>query len=266
MTRYSKSLWTRRRVLGASAAALAAPAILPRRAWAQGDEIRVGWVSPTTGPISAFGSADDYVLAGVEAAIGDGVEINGTTYPVRIIRRDSQSNPNRAAEVASELILDEEVHLMLSSSTADTVLPVTDQCELNEVPSLSTDTPWDAFFFARGGNPAVGFDWTYHFFWGGQQVVNSYVSLWDQLGTDRKVGLMMSNDSDGVAMSNPDIGFAAQLKNNGLEVIEIPCGARGPTAGGVALAAGRAGACLRCGSWSFGSARGRDADRRHPRV
>lgn len=219
MTRYSSSLWTRRRVLGAGAAALAAPAILPRRAWAQGDEIRIGWVSPTTGPVAAFGSADDYILAGVEKAIGPGIEINGMLHPVRIIRKDSQSNPNRAAEVANELILKDEVHLMLSSSTADTVLPVADQCELNEVPSLSTDTPWDAFFFARGGDPAKGFDWTYHFFWGGQQIVDCYASLWNQLDTNRRVGVLMSNDSDGVALSNPETGFAAMVARAGFEVV-----------------------------------------------
>lgn len=219
MTRYSRSLWTRRRLLGAGAAALAAPVIMPRRAWAQADEIRLGWVSPTTGPVSAFGSADDYVLAAVQEAIGAGIEINGTTYPVRFIRKDSQSNPNRAAEVTSELILDDEVHMVLSSSTADTVLPATDQCELNEVPSLSTDTPWDAFFFARGGDPAVGFDWTYHFFWVGQQVADCYASLWNQLDTNRRVGVLMSNDSDGVALSDPQTGFAAMIARNGFEVV-----------------------------------------------
>ena len=221
MSRYSKSLWTRRRVLGTTAAALAAPVIAPRRAWAAGNVIKLGWVSPTTGPIAGFGSADEYVLGQLAPVLAAGVDVGGTHYDLQLIPKDNQSNPNRSAEVASQLILDDEVNLMLSSSSADTVLPVTDQCELNEVPSISGDTPWDAFFFGRGGDPAKGFDWTYHFFWGGQQVVNSYVSLWDQLGTDRKVGLMMSNDSDGVAMSNPDIGFAAQLKNNGLEVIDL---------------------------------------------
>lgn len=221
MSRYSKSLWTRRRVLGASAAALAAPAIMPRRAWAQGTEIRIGWVSPTTGPIAGFGSADDYVLGQLEPVLAEGLDIDGTHYDLRLIPKDNQSNPNRSAEVASQLILDDEVHLMLSSSSADTVLPVTDQCELNEVPSVSGDTPWDAFFFGRGGDPATGFDWTYHFFWGGQQVVNSYVSLWDQLDSNRKVGLMMSNDSDGVAMSHPEVGFAAQLRGHGVEVVDL---------------------------------------------
>lgn len=221
MSRYSKSLWTRRRVLGTTAAALAAPVIAPRRAWAAGNEIRLGWVSPTTGPIAGFGSADDYVLGQLAPVLEQGIDVGGTHYDIKLIVKDNQSNPNRSAEVASQLILDDEVHMMLSSSSADTVLPVTDQCELNEVPSVSGDTPWDAFFFGRGGDPAKGFDWTYHFFWGGKQVVDSYVSLWDQLDTNRKVGLMMSNDSDGVAMSNPDVGFAAQLKGHGLDVIDL---------------------------------------------
>lgn len=220
MSRYSKSLWSRRRLLGASAAALAAPVIAPRHAWARGTEIRLGWVSPTTGPIAGFGQADDYIMAGIEKAIGEGLEINGKTYSVRFIRKDTQSSANRAAEVASQLILEDEVHMMLSSSTADTVLPVTDQCELNEVPSVSTDTPWDAFFFARGGDPAKGFDWTYHFFWGSSQIVDSYVSLWDQLDTNRRVGMLLSNDNDGVSQSDPKTGMAAKLRERGYEVVD----------------------------------------------
>ena len=118
------------------------------------------------------------------------IEINGEIHPVRIITKDSQSNPNRAAEVASQLILEEEVDLMLASSTADTTNPVADQCELNGVPCISTDTPWDGHFFGRGGDPAKGFTWTYHFFWGASQIVDSYTSLWGQLETNKKVGLL----------------------------------------------------------------------------
>lgn len=221
MSRTTNTLWNRRRMLGVSAGALAAP-MLARRGWAAGeDEIRIGWVSPTTGPIAGFGSADDFVIGGLQSVLDQGIDVNGKHYAIRLIRKDNQSNPNRSAEVASELILKDKVHLMLSSSTADTVNPVTDQCELNGVPSISADTPWDAFFFGRGGDPAKGFDWTYHFFWGGAQVINSYVSLWDQLQTNKKVGLMLSNDSDGVAMSNPEHGFAAQLKSHGPDVIDL---------------------------------------------
>ena len=215
---------TRRSVLRGgltTGVALAAPALIGTRAFAQqGREIKIGFVSPSTGPIAAFGAADDYVLAGVRAAIATGIEINGVMHPVRIITKDSQSNPNRAAEVASQLILDDEVDLMLASSTADTTNPVADQCELNEIPCITTDTPWDGHFFGRGGNPAVGFDWTYHFFWGAAQVVDAYTSLWDQLDTNKKVGVLWSNDSDGVPLSNATTGFPPLFAARGYEVID----------------------------------------------
>ena len=199
--------------------AFAAPAIITNARAAEAP-IKIGFVSPNTGPIAAFGSSDEYVLAGVRKAIGDGIDIGGKKYPIEIIARDSQSNPNRATEVASKLILEDKVDLMLASSTADTTNPVADQCELNEVPCITTDTPWDAHFFGRGGNPAKGFNWTYHFFWGANQIVDSYTSLWDQLKTNKKVGVLWSNDSDGVALANPEHGLTPLFKAKGYEVID----------------------------------------------
>jgi branched-chain amino acid transport system substrate-binding protein len=223
MTRILSGSLTRRSVLRNAAmmgTALAAPGIITRRAWAA-DPIRIGFVSPTTGPIAAFGASDDYVLAGIRKAIGEGIDVGGTIYPVEIVTADTQSNPNRAAEVTSQLILDSEVDLMLASSTADTTNPAADQCELNEVPCISTDTPWDGHFFGRGGDPATGFKWTYHFFWGAKQIVDSYTSLWDQLGIEKRVGLMWSNDSDGVAMSNAEKGMPPLFKANGYELVDV---------------------------------------------
>lgn len=215
---------SRRSVLQGGLAAstvLAAPALITGRAnAAAGDVIKIGFVSPQTGPVAAFGASDDYVLAGVRAAIGEGIDIGGTIYPVEIIVKDSQSNPNTAAEVASSLILDDEVDLMLASSTADTTNPVADQCELNEMPCISTDTPWDGHFFGRGGDPAKGFNWTYHFFWGAGQIVDSYTSLWDQLETNKKVGVLWSNDSDGVPLSNAEHGLPPLFKAKGYEVLD----------------------------------------------
>lgn len=201
--------------------ALAMPGLIGRRAHAQSETIRIGFVSPQTGPVAAFGASDDYVLRGVREAIGVGIEIGGVTYPVEIIVRDTQSNPNYAAEVTSQLILDNEVDLVLASSTADTTNPAADQCELNEVPCLSTDTPWDGHFFGRGGDPARGFDWTYHFFWGASQIVDSYTSLWDQLDTNKKVGILWSNDSDGVPLSNAKTGLPPLFAAKGYELIDV---------------------------------------------
>ena len=92
-------------------------------------------------PGSAFGEADQFVLAGVRKALGDGIVIAGEKRPVQIIYKDSQSNPNRAAEVTAQLINNDEVDLVVGSSTSDTVIPVSDQCELAGVPCVTSDDP-----------------------------------------------------------------------------------------------------------------------------
>ncbi len=100
---------TRRGFMAGATVGLAAPAILTRtRAYAADPVIKLGHVSPRTGPLAGFAEADDYVLAGIQKALAGGIENNGKSYQVEIISKDSQSNPNRAAEVASELILGEE--------------------------------------------------------------------------------------------------------------------------------------------------------------
>ena len=106
-----------------------------------------------------------FVLAEFKKAVGSGITIGNQTHTVEVIVKDSQSNSNRAAEVANELILSNKVDLMVVAHTPDTVNPVADQCEINEVPCISTDAPWQPYFFGRKGDPAKGFKWTYHFFW-----------------------------------------------------------------------------------------------------
>ena len=143
-----KSLSTRRRVLGGMAATLAAPPLLSySRAYAANPTIRVGHVSPRTGPLAGFAEADEFVLKGIEDAFAAGIENNGKSYGVELISKDSQSNPNRAAEVAADLILGEEVDIIVAASTPDTTNPVADQAEINEVPCITTDCPWQPYFF-----------------------------------------------------------------------------------------------------------------------
>src|SRR5204863_484828 len=160
---------------------------------------KIGFISPKTGPIAAFGEADDYVLANARKALANGIAVGGKTYPVEIIARDSQSNSNRAAEVASGLINNDQVDLMLASSTSDTTNPVSDQCEVNGVPCITTDTPWQAWYFGRGGKPNQGFDWTYHFFWGLEDIIAVYSSMWNSLPTNKVIGGLWSDDPDGAA-------------------------------------------------------------------
>jgi len=126
---------------------------------------------------------------------------------VQIIYKDSQSNPNRAAEVAAQLINDDHVDIVLASSTSDTVNPVADQCELNGVPCVTSDDPWQAYFFGRKGDPKKGFDWTYHFFWGFENIADVFSNMWNSVSTNKTVGLLFSNDPDGIAANGalPDV-------------------------------------------------------------
>jgi branched-chain amino acid transport system substrate-binding protein len=159
--------------------------------------VKIGMVSPQTGPIAAFGEADQFVLAGVRKALGDGIVIAGEKHPVEIVYKDSQSNPNRAAEVTAQLINNDKVDLVVGSSTSDTVIPVSDQCELAGVPCVTSDDPWQVWFFGRKGDPKKAFEWTYHFFWGIDQLGNVFADMWLSLPTNKVLGTLWSNDGDG---------------------------------------------------------------------
>ena len=209
----------RRAVQGLAALGLAAPALIGPAAGAA-RTIKIGFVSPETGPIAAFGSADAFILDGIRKTVGEGLTVAGAKHPIEILVRDSQSNPSRAAEVAAELITKDKVTLMLASSTADTVNPVSDQCETNGVPCITTDTPWEAAFFGRGGDPAKGFDWTYHFFWGLGQVVQTFTGLWDSIDTNKVVGAVWSNDLDGVPLSDAEHGLPPGFIKAGYKVVD----------------------------------------------
>lgn len=197
----------------AGAAVLAAPALAQSRG-----TVRIGFVSPQTGPLAAFGEADGFVVDGVRAALEGGIDIAGTRHDVEILVRDSQSNPNRTAEVATDLILGDEVTILCASSTGDTVNPVSDVAELNEVPCVTTDAPWEAAYFARGGTPDRGFDWTYHFFWGLQDLMGVFTDMWGQADTNRQVGAFFTNDVEGVALADEALGFPRPIREAGYEL------------------------------------------------
>lgn len=210
----------RRTVLRGGAALLAAPAILKAsRASAQSAKFTIGLVNPATGPLAPFGEADNFIIDGARAAMA-GIENNGQPVEIEIIYKDTQSNSNRAAEVTAELIERDGVNLVMATGAADTTNPVADQCELNEIPCVTSVAPWQAYFFGRGGAPDTGFDFSYHFFWGLEDVIANFVDMWGKSGvTSNAIGGLFPNDADGNAWSHPELGFPAPLKAAGYDVI-----------------------------------------------
>ena len=208
---------TRRRMLkltgAAAASSLAAPAI------AQARTIRLGYVTPRTGPLALFGEADEFALTVAGRTFANGLTINGTTHPVEIITKDTQSSVNRAAEVTSELILGDEVDMVLVSSAPETVNPVADQCELNGVPCISTVAPWQAVTFPRGSNPQDGFESTFHFFWGLEDIIRTFADMYDSVDNNGRVGGLFPNDEDGRAWADETNGSPALFTERGYEVV-----------------------------------------------
>lgn len=211
---------TRRNVLAKLAAgAMATQLPLHSRAQAR-RTIKIGFVSPQTGVLSTFGETDRWTLAALRDQLSQGVKVGGVQYAVEVIHKDSQSNPNRAAEVTNDLILKDKVDLVVATSAPETVNPVSDACELNETPCITTIAPWQPWFFGRKGDPAKGFNWTYHFFWGIEEVISVYTNMWKSVATNHKVGGLFPNDSDGNAWGDAKTGLPPALAAQGFALTD----------------------------------------------
>ena len=219
---------SRRKFMKASAAtgaALAAGSVFAPAAHAA-KTFKIGYVSPQTGPLAAFAEADNFVISNFLNTVKDGVKVGSATLPVEVAVKDSQSNPNRAAEVAKELIVSNKIDLMLVASTPETTNPVATQCEIEEVPCISTVAPWQPYFIGRQANPGGGppawkpFNYTYHFFWGLEDVIAVFTNMWGQLQTNKSVGGLFPNDGDGNAWGDKQVGFPPVLDKLGYKLTD----------------------------------------------
>lgn len=222
MTRAS-SEYSRRAVLGGIAAAgsltLFSPAVHAAKT------IRIGYVSPRSGPLAAFAEADDFVLGEFRKAVKDGVKLGSQSYQLELVTKDSQSNPNRAAEVTKELITRDNVGLVLVGATPETNNPVATQCEIEQVPCISSVAPWQTNFIARQGNPGdpkswKPFDYTFHYFWGLEDVIAVFTGMWKQVSTNKSVAALFPNDGDGNAWGDKVVGFPPVLAQQGFKLTD----------------------------------------------
>jgi branched-chain amino acid transport system substrate-binding protein len=184
-------------------------------------KIKIGFTAPLTGPLAGFGAANDFTLKAISALTKDGIQLGGKSYAVEVITKDTQSNSDTAAKEALKLINDDKVDMMIAIATPEMINPVADQCEANGVPCLSTLAPWQPYFFGRKGDPAKGFDWTYHFFWGAGQMVGNFVDMWESIpGITKTVALFAPNDPDGNALADAKTGFPGGAVAAGYKVID----------------------------------------------
>src|SRR5260363_289592 len=183
--------------------------------------IKIGWVGCLSGIRAPFAEPDPWIQERMKTYLKDGLKIGGKTYNVELVIRDNQSEPNRSATVASELVLREKCDLILVQD-GDAQIPVGELADARGVPAISTMLPWQAWMFPRKSTPDKGFPYTFHFFWGADDVVKNFIGMWQSVETNKKVGTLYIDNSPGVAFADPSEGLPAGLAQAGYR--EVPAG------------------------------------------
>jgi branched-chain amino acid transport system substrate-binding protein len=201
----------------AGAGLVLAPTLTGKVFAAQRDHILIGHPNPSTGPLAGFGEAspwaDNRAIEAINKEGGLYIKEYGKKVPVKLKMVDTESDPTKAAELTSRLILSDKVDLMVVMHTPDTVNPVTAMCERYQMPCISLDAPVDAWLT---GGP---YKWSFHAFWTDTAVANLFVDMWDEASdkTNHVVGMLWPNDPDGVTFAQV---FPPILQKRGYKVID----------------------------------------------
>jgi branched-chain amino acid transport system substrate-binding protein len=213
----SRSTRVPRRTVLKRLAAGAAVASIARPAFSAPETVKIGLVAPQTGPLALFNEEMAYALDHARKALNNSIKINGAVHPLEFVVKDSQSNPNRAAEVTQDLILKDKVHLVTAFATPETVNPVADQCELNGTPCVTNDDPLESYFFGRHGDPKKGFDWTFNFFFSGSGALGAMMAAWSKVPSNKILGVLWANDDDGRVFAKV---MPPDLTKNGFKIVD----------------------------------------------
>jgi branched-chain amino acid transport system substrate-binding protein len=186
-----------------------------------GKTIKIGLVTPLTGAVASFAVSDQYVtnLIRKTPAFAKGIKVGGKTYPVDIIVKDSQSDPNRASQVAKDLVTS-GADMVLTTSTPEVTNPVATVCESEGVPCVATIVPWESWYFGRGAKPGSTFQYTTMFFFGIPEFGECFIPMWNRISTDKTVALMYPNDADGNAFRDPKTGFPPLMHKAGYKTVD----------------------------------------------
>ena len=163
------------------------------------ETIRIGYVTPFTGPLAQFSATIEWVLDLALPIINqDGgiyIEEYDQRIPVEFILADSESNPTKAGEAAQKLVTTDNVHLLVGAWTPDTANPVSAVAERNQIPALMENSPMESWL---EGGP---YTWSYALMFSVPSMMAAYVDAWDKVDTNKKVGFIFDNNVDGVVMA-----------------------------------------------------------------
>ena len=128
-------IMNRRQFVQASTAAAALPVGLARPALAQSGPVKIGWLPALTGASSSTGIAINRGLAFGVAEINAAGGIGGRK--LEVVTRDTQSDPTKAVNAASELTRSEKVTVLYGPGNSGEALACTAVIARSRTPQLN---------------------------------------------------------------------------------------------------------------------------------
>ncbi len=207
--------------VGKSAAAVSVASAVPSFAKpakaAERGYVLIGYTDPSTGPLAGLGAPTSWVNARVEKAIeklgGVYIKEYGKKVPVKFKVVDTESSPTKAADVASRLILNDKIDLMLTMYTPDVVNPVSAVCEKYQIPCVGVGCPIDPWI---EGGP---YKWCFEAHFSVDAITNLFIGMWDEIAakTNKVVGVLFPNDADGIIWTKT---FNSKLPAKGYKMVD----------------------------------------------
>ncbi len=204
----------RRSFLASSCAVAAAGVFAPSIARGAAKTIKIGYMGSLSGSRANFGQTEAWNIEKIKKHVAQGIMVNGQRYNVEILVRDSQSEAKTSAAIGAELMLRERCNLILAQDVESAVVNG-EIADTRGFPMISTMSPLESWFFPRGGAPGKPFPYTFHFFSTADGVLQSYVSMLNQLATNKVAGSMFLDNPAGRAIMDKNRGWPHTLAQNG---------------------------------------------------
>ena len=167
-----------------------------------------------TGPLASFTEALEYntdmCLERINADGGIYIEAYDKKLPLKVVYADSESNASTASEVATKLIQENKVDIIIGTVTPDNTSPVSAVAEKFQVPCLVTDAPYESWATAE-------YEWSYAVMFSVEDMVNNYVEALDKVDSNKKVGYLFDSDVDGITFSET---MRPLLESHGYTIVD----------------------------------------------